>query len=708
LGVFRFESELPVFRLIVQHLLYEPFENSYTQPDVGAITLTTKENLLNEVIVKGERPLVSIVDGKMTYDISRLVENKVVSNAYESLLQLPGVREQNDRLILAGANGLTVIINGKPSTMSPEQLTQLLKNMPVSMLEKAEVLYSAPPQYHVRGAAINLILQNNTSDKPRLLGQVNSAYEQKYYENYSAGSNLFYHTSRFSVDFLYSFNQSHTKTGENQYSHHWFENEIHDIDQFDKGDNHSTAHHFRLATDYNLDDKNKISLTYTAQIAPYSRNRATSDGTYSNSENDKKETSPVEMHNAGLSYISGFGLDAGVDYTFYKNHSQQNFIEKKPERERTFLSYSNQDINRLNAYLDQSHSLSGNWTLNYGTKFSYASEKSLQTYLSSTNSDLSGLDTDSRLDEYTSDLYAGFQKSFSPQFSLMASLTGEYYRFDDFEEWTLFPSLQTTYIFSPTQILQLSFSSDKIYPSYWEMNGSIGYVNGYTEVHGNPQLKPAKDYSTQLNYILKSKYIFGLYASYEDDYFVQLPYQSPDRLALIYKTTNFDYKQTLGINLITPFNIRNTLNSRLTMTGFYSRSKNSHFFDSSFDNEKTTFYFRLDNTLTVSSKPDIKMEVSAAYITPSTQGPMYLSSCWSADAGVKWTFAGKKAELRLKGTDLFNSMMPDINMRYAHQNMQMNVIPDLRIIALSFTYKFGGDAEKKERKEVDTSRFGKQ
>jgi hypothetical protein len=37
----------------------------------------------------------------------------------------------------------------------------------------------------------------------------------------------------------------------------------------------------------------------------------------------------------------------------------------------------------------------------------------------------------------------------------------------------------------------------------------------------------------------------------------------------------------------------------------------------------------------------------------------------------------------------------------------MDVVPDLRAISLSFTYKFGGEIEKKERKEVDTSRFGK-
>ena len=43
--------------------------------------------------------------------------------------------------------------------MSHEQLTILLKNTPASRVEKAEIMYSTPPQYHVRGAAINLLLK---------------------------------------------------------------------------------------------------------------------------------------------------------------------------------------------------------------------------------------------------------------------------------------------------------------------------------------------------------------------------------------------------------------------------------------------------------------------------------------------------------------------------------------------------------------------
>jgi hypothetical protein len=143
------------------------------------------------------------------------------------------------------------------------------------------------------------------------------------------------------------------------------------------------------------------------------------------------------------------------------------------------------------------------------------------------------------------------------------------------------------------------------------------------------------------------------------------------------------------------------------LNGFYSKVKSSHFHDLSFEKDQWTFYSRLDNSILISSQPDIRMELAAAYLSKSLQGPINLSEIWNVDAGIRWRFAGKKAELNLKGTDLFNSWAPDFNIRQSNQRMEFHNIPDTRSISLSFTYKFGGEREKKERKEVDTSRFGK-
>ena len=116
-------------------------------------------------------------------------------------------------------------------------------------------------------------------------------------------------------------------------------------------------------------------------------------------------------------------------------------------------------------------------------------------------------------------------------------------------------------------------------------------------------------------------------------------------------------------------------------------------------------YSRIDNTLNICSAPDLKMEATAFYLTPSLQGIYDLSSVWSLDAGVKWTFSGENGELKLKGSDLTNSSVPDPKIKYADQRLDMAVFQDTRIVSLSFVWKFGGYKEK-QRKSVDTSRFG--
>ena len=43
------------------------------------------------------------------------------------------------------------------------------------------------------------------------------------------------------------------------------------------------------------------------------------------------------------------------------------------------------------------------------------------------------------------------------------------------------------------------------------------------------------NYNLNGTYILKQKYIFGLFYTHTSDYFAQTPYQATGRLALIYK-----------------------------------------------------------------------------------------------------------------------------------------------------------------------------
>ena len=94
---------------------------------------------LPEVMITGERPVVKASQGKLVYDLPRLIRDLPVDNAYDAVKELPGVTEMNGGLQLAG-QGVTVILNGKVTTLSVEQLYTLLRSIPASRIEKAEVM----------------------------------------------------------------------------------------------------------------------------------------------------------------------------------------------------------------------------------------------------------------------------------------------------------------------------------------------------------------------------------------------------------------------------------------------------------------------------------------------------------------------------------------------------------------------------------------
>lgn len=701
-GQFKIETTLVQYRLIVQHMMYETSELLLTSKNAGTIILHDKDNMLNEVVVKGERPVVKVSNGRLTYDMQSLLNRKAVTTAYDAILELPGVIEKSGLLTLIGSNKLNIIINGKASTMSSDQLLELLKNMPSDQILSAEVMYSAPPQYHFRGAIINLVLKKNPENM--LQGQVNTSYTQKHYESYSAGFNLGYATSKLSTDILYSMSQTRRKSGLDLYSKHLYNDSIYDIEQKNKGSRKNLTHNIRANVNY-AEEKNELNFTYTAQIVGNVDNKESSVGNFSNSTNNKTDATPSQMHNLNLVYVFNKKLSLGVDYTYYNDKTNENYSEKRIDKEAAFLSLANQTLNRIKVSVDHAVDLADKLAFNYGAKMQYNKDHSFQRYSNIQGNTLGMSNKDTKQEEYTYSAYIGINKQFSEELSGSVSLTGEYYKLNELKQWSVFPTIDLTYVASPSNTLQLTFSADRDYPPYWALSNTIAYLNGYAQIWGNPDLQPSRNYSAQFTYLRNNKYVFTAYYNYDDKAFAQLPYQSTKDLQLIYQTTNFKYTQSMGVSASLPATW-GRLNSRLTVDASYNKAESKSFHDLTFDKNKIVLYSNLDNTFNLSDKPNIKLELSATYVSPFLQGPMDLSKIFNLEAGVKWTSNNNKAVLSIKGYDLTDSWTIDTALRFANQNLRMDQLHDSRYVSATFSYKFGQDMKKNKINKVDTSRFG--
>lgn len=81
-----------------------------------------------------------------------------MDNVFDAIKELPGITEKDGKYQLANRN-VTIALNGKVMSLTSDQITQLLRSMPASRLERADVMYSAPAKSQIRGALINIQLK---------------------------------------------------------------------------------------------------------------------------------------------------------------------------------------------------------------------------------------------------------------------------------------------------------------------------------------------------------------------------------------------------------------------------------------------------------------------------------------------------------------------------------------------------------------------
>lgn len=698
-GEFILKSQPKEYRLVIQHLSYQTKQITSSEQNIGIIQLQSDILALEEVVVRGERPLVKVENGRLGYNLKALAEKKVVNNAYEALTKLPGIQENRGVLSLVGAGKLTIILNGKPTTMDAGQLETLLRNTPVDRVEKAEVMYSASPEYHTRGAAVNVIMKR--SNDYSFQGEVSTHYKNQYFNSGGMNGNFRLSTPKTTLDVMYGANNVKQMEYIDLYSKHTLKDRVYDIRQNEQLRSKYWNHNLRTALEYNFNEKNNISVAYTGSFTPDQHNNSLTTGNFQTSNIDK--CIDIRMHNIALQYNSGFGLTVGGDYTNYiSDNNQSLYANYQDGSQSRFSMIGGQKIDRYSIYADKKHNLSKGWNLGYGASYRLVKDRDFQTY-SDVIGNIEPQNMRSNLQEQTTSFYMSLSKNYTTGTSISVSATGEYYTFGNYHKWAIYPQASLTYSKTPKHTFQLSLSTDKTYPSYWDMQSTVSYLNGYTELWGTPGLKPATSYNLNGSYILKQKYIFNLFFTHALDYFAQTPYQSTERLALIYKNTNWNYMQSWGANVTVPFKVGNWLDSRLTLTGMQVRQRCDDFFDIPFNREKWVFNAVLDNTFKINK--NLAFELMGFVQTPTIQGTFNIETIFNLTAGVKWNFANDKFSLSARCDDIFNTGMPKTNVRFKGQYLDMNSAFYSRALTINFTYRFGG-YKRKEVKGIDTSRFG--
>lgn len=699
-GTFMLEPEPENYQLIVQHLLYQTRQVKGQARDAGVITLESKDYNLEEVVIEGERPFVTVEQGKLSYDISAISEKHIVNNAYEAICKLPGVQDRNGKLLLVGAKDVTVILNGKASTLTQEQLIEMLKNTSASQVQTAEVMYNTPPEYHVRGAAINIVTAK--VDDNTIQSELSASYSNQYFSSYSGNVNFLLTKGKSSLNVSYNPGYSHIMTVMDLASQHTYDGKVYDITQTQKINTKGWKHNIYAEYGYQINEDNELSVGYNGALSDNGKGTIDVNGNFQNSHNDKLQDS--RLHNVFARYSSGFGLDLGVDYTDYTMNDKNRLESKLTDNTRQLLDYtSDQKIRKFSVYADQSHGLANDWTLKYGVRYDYTDNKNAQFFNQTEGKDDVG-NSSSRLYEQITNFYGGFDKEFENGLSLSLSATGEYYSIGNYHKWAVYPQASLSYSPSEKHTFMLGVSSEKDYPTYWDMQTSTTYMNAYEEIQTIEGLRPANVYSVNANYLFLQKYMLSLFYERTNDYFTMDMYQAKDRLALVYRTQNWNYYQSFGMSANIPFNIGEWLSSQVNATVVNDRNRCDNFWDIPFDRKKWACMLAMQNHFSVGS--NLGFDLDAMYRSSMISGISDTKPVFTVNVGAQWNFLKDKVSLSLNCADLFDTMRMKVRNRYAGQHIDLNMGQYSRTVSVKFVYRFGGSISK-EKKEVDSSRFGR-
>ena len=685
-------------------LLFVANVKAQTRTQTDSLTMETMLHNLPEVMVKGSRPIVKAERGMLSYNMPLLLKQLPADNAYEALTRIPGVSDATGSISFSG-NEVTLIINGQATTLTQEQLTERLKAMPAAQLAKAEVMLSAPARYHVRGMAINIVTKDYTGTN-QLSGQIIGGMRQNKYANEFGNLYLSLQRGKFGLDAQYKYVNGNSYGESSRIANHPLgNNRVYYNDETGQK-SFGITHDYRLGMNYAFSKNHRLDVAYTGHWDKTCSNSNTTGSSISGMHHDSHEY----LHNVDVNYSLPFGLTLNGSYTYYRTPQQQaldgtmHTDESMPGTERNLTSGSEQTINKWMFTADQTHLLAHGWGLSYGVKGQFTSNKSYQTTIDKDGTiqpnGTSSVDNNERI----WNIYAGFSKQINKALSLEASVAAEQYHSPIWDKWRIYPTLNALWNVNDNHLLNLSFSSNSEFPSYWSTMSNVFYSSTYSEIHGNPDLKPFAYYNVNLMWQIKRRYTLMAFASLKPDYFVQLPYQTTERMAVIMKETNFDYSNSYGLQASVIFNAGKWLNGNVFAVGTYKHDKSSNFFDLPFNRKKLSVILGGTASVKLCNTQDLRLILNPFFQSKAIQGVYDISPIFRMNAKLQWTSHDGKWGLRLNGNNIFNNLY-DTRSVQGNQDYRMKVNYNWASVTFAVVYKFGGYKEKTV-KEVDTSRMG--
>ncbi|WP_310101872.1 outer membrane beta-barrel protein [Algoriphagus sp. 4150] len=695
--------------------------------EIGPLILKEESLALGEVLVKGQRAMLEQKLDRLEVNI----ENSVLAqgnNVMEMLQKSPGITVQGEGdFTLQGRSGARVMIDGRSTYLSGEQLANMLKGMQADQVSKIELMPNPSSKQDAGGSGgiINIVMKKNTVSGlkadltlkaghgrlPTLGANGGASYRSGFINYFLSGS---YYNEQEQVfgkheKIFYGLNAQGERIP------------VMLLDQrYTETYNPGRGFNIRTGFDFYLSEISTLGISVnalrgrwftdnpstimmrdltTGAVTQTTLTRHDADQGYNNLTFNMYYTLEIDQQDqllkASLDYAPHTNDDYSEFYSDFYSGNSSEIVYQSARRNKIDLSNTS-----YVASIDYENPFENGGKFEAGLKSSYfvVEDKAINDTIDNATWVVDQSTTNQF--KYTEEIHAGYflYESKVGNLSFQAGFRGEYTRTESDQVtmdsvvrrdyFNLFPNLYLGYPIGESQHLKLSYSRRVNRPGDHDVNPFRVFIDPFNYYAGNPYLKPSFTDSYEISHSLASTYFTSIFYSRGTDVINRVTAEGDILGSTFNRPENFGSFTNYGISLMVSMNFVPWWTANHYGSLFINIYE-GEFQDVVLDNSSLSYSFNSRHSFEFDH--GIRGEMIGIYNSPIVTGINKKLADYSLSLGVEKKVMGQKGTVKLaangivrRGKVITRSEIGDLS-TYSYER------PDNRNVQLSFSYKFGGE-----------------
>ncbi len=700
----------------------DQFSEHFTVDDgkekvVPLINIEQMATTLDEIEVVARKPLLEQRAGKLVVNVDQNITGQGGS-VTDLLKKVPGLVVVNNKVSMAGRQGVTILIDGRPTKYMDIQ--SLLNEMPADNISKIEVITQPGAAYDAEGSGgvINIILKKNALYGTNGNVTIGGGYGEL--PKYRIGGRLNHRSGPWNLSVAAGFN--HRSWVERLDLDRILPDRTYIQKNYEPARPNSS--YLNLGVDYNINDQHRVGISTNVyrSVRDQKNINETIIMSAEGVELDRFTTSNTQDRfwrslTADAFYrweidTSGQELSIEANVADYRRRVTSSLITPDSDYENR-VNKQPADTKIYGAQLDYKLPLATNWQLQAGAKISATRLNNEQDAKIFRNDEWINDIAISNTFVYDEDIYATYANLFysKGEWEANIGLRYEYSQAIGFSETLdsttnlsipkFFPSVSISTPFIGPLGAALSYSYRIERPSYFDLNPFQYFLDPLTFSRGNPFLVPEFTHSGQFSLTYEKQPFFNLSYDYTTDVLTEVIEQNDETGEAFQTDVNLDKYIKYGGSLFFPLDfIAKPISGYAGVMVFYHDYQAEYLGAQFLQNQwSTTGYMQLN----VNLPRDYKLEITGWLQGKGLDGIIKYETFYGVDAGIQKKFFDNKLNVQLSADGIIQKFFHG---KVDYTNLNYNIVSSWEApsIQAKITYNFGNQSLKaREKREASSA-----